>query len=192
LSPLGRPRADLTEFPTYHLGPAQRLHRIHRPDRRPWWFSNDGSGRFDLEPPHGTCYVADDPLGSFVEVFRNVPVVAESDVAKRACSTLQVPERIALADCTQSRARSFGITAAIHSSGNYARTRRWAAAFANAGFGGVRYFVSHDPAQRLTGVALFAPGDERNWPVRATGPIDRKVVTEARSRFGILVLPAPA
>lgn len=192
MSPLGRPPADLTDFPRSNLRPTQPVYRIHRRDRRPWWFSYDRSGRFDLDPPGGTCYFAEQPLGSFVEVFRDVPVVAESDVASRALSTLHAPSDVALADCTQGPARAFGITATIHSSENYARTRQWAAAFANAGFGGVRYFVSHDPAQRLIGVALFGPGGERNWPVRATGPIDPKVITEARSRFGILVLPAPA
>lgn len=192
MSPLGRPAADLAGLPRYDLRAAQPLYRIHRHGRRPWWFSSDGSGRFDLAPPHGTCYLADDPLGGFVEVFRDVPVVAESDVDRRACSILRAPKGIALADCTDSRARSFRITAAIHSSEDYARTRQWAAAFANAGFGGVRYFLSHDPAQRLVGIALFGPGGEQEWPVRATGPIDPRVFTEARSRFGIIVVPAPA
>jgi hypothetical protein len=167
------------------------LHRIHRRDLGAWWFSNDASGRFDLESPRGTCYLAEDPLGSFVEVFRDTRIVAETDVDKRVLSTLHVSEDTALADCTKNRARAFGVTAAIHASENYERTQEWARAFADAGFGGVRYLVSHDPAQRLVGVALFGSAGEQDHSVAATGPIESDVKLAARERFGILVVPSP-
>jgi RES domain len=118
--------------------------------------------------------------------------VAQSDVDGRVLSTLNVPEDIFLADCTVSRARAFGITAAIHSSENYERTQAWAAAFAEAGFGGVRYLVSQDPAQRLVGFALFGPAGAADRPVAETEPIRPHVIAAARERFGIIVLPAPA
>jgi hypothetical protein len=97
-----------------------------------------------------------------------------------------------LADCTESSARSFGVTAAIHSSESYERTQEWAAAFADAGFGGVRYLVSHDPAQRLIGVALFGPSGAADQPVAATASIESELIVAARERFGIIVLPTPA
>jgi hypothetical protein len=174
------------------LGTSQPLYRIHRGELGAWWFSHDASGRFDLRPPRGTCYVAEDPLGSFVEAFRDTRIVAESDVDKRVLSTLHVSEDIGLADCTQSRGLAFGVTAAIHSSENYERTQQWAAAFANAGLAGVRYLVSHDPAQEFVGVALFGPAGAEERPVADTGPIDSGVIAAARERFGIIVLPAPA
>jgi RES domain len=118
--------------------------------------------------------------------------VSERDVARRVLSTLSVPQDVGLADCTESSALAFGVTAAIHSSESYERTQEWAAAFAGAGFGGIRYLVSHDPAQRLVGVALFGPADAQDGPVADTGPIESDVITSARERFGILVLPTPA
>jgi hypothetical protein len=174
------------------LPASQPLYRIHRRDLGAWWFSHDASGRFDLQSPRGTCYLAEDPLGSFVEVFRDTRIVAERDVDRRVLSTLHVCEDVALADCTESRARGSGVTAAIHSSEQYDRLQDWAKAFADARFGGVRYFVGHDPAQRLVGVALFGSAGAQDLPVAATGPIESAVVSAARDRFGILVVPAPA
>jgi hypothetical protein len=174
------------------LPTSRPLYRIHRRDLGAWWFSHDASGRFDLRSPRGTCYLAEDPLGSFVEVFRDTRIVAERDVDGRVVSTLHVSEDVALADCTKSRARGFGVTAAIHSSEQYTRTQEWARAFADAGFSGIRYLVSHDPAQLLVGVALFGSAGAHDLPVAATRPIESAVVSAARDRFGILVVPAPA
>lgn len=96
-----------------------------------------------------------------------------------------------LADCTSRRARAFGVTAALHAGEDYALTQAWARAFADAGFDGVRYLVSHDPRQRLAGVALFGPA---GTPRRRTGkaePIPSAIVRDAERRFGIRVLPTP-
>lgn len=147
-------------------------------------------GRFDLRPPDGTCYTAEDDLGAFIEVFRDVPFVAESDVQAARASTLHVPRDVALADCTHGRARAFGVTAAIHSTEPYERTREWAGAFRSAGFGGIRYLVGHDPRQRLVGVALFGEAGLHERPAE-TAPIGPELLRAAHSRFGIIVLPAP-
>jgi hypothetical protein len=96
-----------------------------------------------------------------------------------------------LADCMSRLARAFGITAAIHSGEDYDRTQAWAAAFAPAGFDGVRYLVSHDPAQGYVGVALFGPAGAADWPVASTAPIDHELIREARWQFGIRVLRTP-
>ena len=135
--------------------------------------------------------LAEEPLGSFVEVFHDVPLIAESDVGKRILSTLSVPRIVPLADCTRSRARAHGVTAAIHSSEDYAMTQRWASAFADAGFGGIRYLVSHDPAQRLVGIGLFGPAGSAKWPAGDPAQLGADLLTTARHRFGMLVLPAP-
>lgn len=191
MSPLSDPSAPLAAFPRYQLPPAHRLVRIHRHDRGPWWFSHDKTGRFDLAPPRGTCYLAEEPIGAFVEVFRYSAIVQESDVVKRRISTLHLERTAELADCTTRRAGAFGITAAIHTSEDYARTQRWAKAFADAGFDGVRYRLSHDPAQRLIGIALFGPAGPAAWPVATTVPIDDDLMAAVQRRFGIRVLPTP-
>ena len=131
-------------------------------------------------------------MGAFIEVFRIGTVIPEAEVDRRLLTTVSLPKRATLADCTTTRARRFGITAAIHTHPDYALTRGWADAFAQAGFDGIRYRLSHDPAQRQLGVALFGPVGEQDLPVRATGRIGAEVIEEARRRFGLIVAPAPA
>ena len=88
------------------------------------------------------------------------------------------------------RSRPFGITAAIHSTPDYDVTQAWAAAFSQAGFGGVYYRVSHDPSQQLTGIALFGPSGPFGIVV-ATTVIGPELQREALREFGIQVVPVP-
>jgi hypothetical protein len=192
LSPLRRPPDDLSGFPAFDLRRRERLYRLHRSDVRPWWFSGDGSGRFDLRDGMGTCYLAVTAVGAFIEVFRVETVIPEGEVEARALSTVAPPKRVSLADCTVSAARKFGITGAIHTQPDYALPQAWAEAFAAAGFGGIRYRLSHDPAQKELGVALFGPAGAQSLPVRATEAVPAVVVEEARQRFGLVVAPTPA
>lgn len=199
VSPLGRPPGkppeDLRHFPERVLAPGAPLFRIHRADRGPWWFASDGAGRFDLAPPRGTCYLAGDPLGAFVEVFRDTRVVPEREVRRRSLSRLALPRPLRLADCAARRGRMFGLTAAVHSTPDFELTRAWGAAFAAAGFDGVRYLVSHDPAQRLAGYALFGDAGESAdagaWPPGEPSEIDAALLRRARHQFGLLAVPAP-
>lgn len=190
MSPLGRPPADFSGFPRHRLKTSHALFEIHLLGQSPWWFSSSGAARFDLRPPRGTCYFAEDPLGSFVEAFRDIGTVDQADVDARRLSRLSVPTSAVVADCATPRARSFGVTAAIHSTEDYTKTQQWASAFAAAGFAGIRYLVSHDPSQRLVGVALFGNAGERGWPYREE-LIPPELILAARMRFGIVVLPAP-
>jgi len=108
-------------------------------------------------------------------------------------STLQVPEPMVLANATHARARGFGITAGISAieEPDRVRTRRWAEAFNTAGFAGVRYRLSHDPSQRLIGVALFGAAGVAPWPVVAPEPIGGSLLELVRHRYGLVVLPTP-
>lgn len=52
-----------------------------RPPATPWWFSNSGDGRFELNchSGHGTCYLADSPLGCLLEtIWRDAAPTATS------------------------------------------------------------------------------------------------------------------
>lgn len=44
------------------------LWRIHPADVAPWFFDVGPDGRFNLAES-GTCYLAEEPLGAFVEKF---------------------------------------------------------------------------------------------------------------------------
>jgi hypothetical protein len=173
----------------FQLRPSRRLARIHRRPLNPWWFNSDGSGRFDLEPEQGTCYLAEEPLGAFVEAFRDPRVVHASTVADRALATLRVPTRLRLADCTVGEARRFGITLEIGASDDYELCRRWAQALAGEGFAGIRYRLRHDPSGSLVGIAFFGAAGEADWPVEASGPIPDHLIRKAEDRFGIVVVP---
>jgi hypothetical protein len=137
--------------------PGSTLSRIHRKVHEPWWFASDGASRFDLVGlgSVGTCYLAETPLASFVEVFRDVSLITIDAVNERVVSRLPLPQGLRVADCTSGLARRFGVTAAIHASEDYELTQAWATKFFAEGFSGIRYQVSHDPSQRLIGVALF-------------------------------------
>ena len=192
MSPLPPPLDELEGFPTVELDPEQPLFRIHRRERSPWWFSNDGSGRFDLlASDAGTCYLAQRPVGAFSDVFRTETVIPEAEVSARALARLQAPATENLADCASTRARRFGVTAAIHSQPDYALTHAWARALADAGFGGILYRVSHDPSGSELGVALFGAGGEQALPIGNTEAIPDDVLEEARTRYGLLILPTP-
>jgi hypothetical protein len=190
VSPLGPPPPDLGGFPTVDLESTRLLYRIHRRDKSPWWFSNDGSGRFDLlQSDQGTCYLAERPVGAFIEVFRRETVIPQSEVDVRSLAELHAPSTTRLANCTVSAARRFGVTAAIHSQPDYDVPRAWAQAFANARLGGVLYRLSHDPSGSELGVALFGDAGEQDLPIERSDAIPDDVLEEARSRFGLVVLP---
>jgi len=191
--PLGEPPADLSDFPEWTLAPDQVLARIHRLGDDPRFFSSSGEGRFDLGSPRGTLYTAETAVGSFLEVFRAVPFIPQAEVDARLLASLRVPGEMRLADCTASRARRLGVTAAIHSTPDYGLCQRWAEAFAAARFAGIRYRVSHDPSMTEIGLALFGQaGVDESIAVDEDAPIPPEVVDEVRSRFGVLVLVAPS
>lgn len=192
-SSLGRPPQDLDGFPIHRVGPDQNLARIHRADRHPAFYSCDGSGRFDLAPPRGTCYLGEGLLASFVEVFREAAVVAEVLVAAKALSVLQVQAELVLADVAHPRGRRFGVTGEIHTSTHYPTTQAWATAFSRAGFDGIRYRVRHDAAQDLIGAAIFGPAGEHDDQLLTvqTSPIPTNLIATAEHRFGVVVLPTP-
>ncbi|HVR96085.1 MAG TPA: RES family NAD+ phosphorylase [Thermoanaerobaculia bacterium] len=190
-SSLPPPPADLAGFPSLHLREA-KLFRIHRATLSPWWFSSDGGGRFDLpaESGRGTCYLATEPEGCFLEVFRSVSLIAEQEIQVRRLSRLTVGEAL-LADCAAGRSREFGLTAEIHSTPDYRVPQRWAAAFATAGFDGVRYLLRHDPSQHLAGIALFGPTGSPSWMAPPPEEIGLSLLIEVERRFGLRVRPTP-
>jgi RES domain len=124
-------------------------------------------------------------------VFREMGVIPDIELLARRISVIHVPTPVRLADCTSPAAASFGVTAAIHSSEDYVNTQTWAGALAAAGFGGVRYLVSHDPAQRNVGVALFGSAGAGSLPVHSTDLISPRLISAAERIFGYRVIPLP-
>jgi hypothetical protein len=186
--PLVLPPADLTDFPSYVISPSQELYRIHRAANNPWWFSHSGKMRFDLRSPDGSCYLAEDELAAFIEVFQDFVAVPRAEVDFRRMSRLRLPQAATLADCTQRSARRFGITGEIHASVDRATTQAWAMTFRLNGFDGIRYLVRHDPSQSLVGIALFGNAGEAPWPIPTPQPIDADLIARVEQAFGIRVV----
>ena len=136
---IGEPPEDLTDFPTLSL--AGLWFRAHTAGNGVWWFSSDGTGRFDLAEPHGTCY-----LGSSVGVAVRerlgrrlasgpVPIaVADQMLVSR------VRLRSRAADLTTRAAERFGVTREISTITPYDLPQRWATALHAASHRGIRYW----------------------------------------------------
>jgi RES domain. len=164
---------------------------MHREGHGAWWFSSDGSGRFGLERPNGTCYLAETPLGALIEHFDGIALIPQEDLDQRSISTLSPGRAFRLADCTSSRARGFGADLSLSAGSDYERTQRFAAWFHANGFDGVRYFLRNDPTATLIGIALFGSAGEQDLPVLSSAPVDEVTLEEATGRFGVEVVPLP-
>ena len=90
------------------------LFRAHGRDLGPWWFGNDGAGRFDLVPPRGTCYLALDPLSALRErlgpVLGGSQAVPESLLEESVVSRLRLSAARDVADTQDRGAAEFGVT----------------------------------------------------------------------------------
>ena len=182
---LGEP-GDLKGFPAF--APPQRLVRVCQASHRTWWFSADGSGRFDLTPPGGTCYLATDVYAAIREATRLGPV-STAWVHARELREVTPPDADArLAATTRQAAGRYGVTTELVTIVPYDLPHRWAAAFRAHGFDGIRHQLRHDQRARPSGVALFGPigvGGLSNG--RQT-----KLTTAAVETTGVQALPPPS
>ena len=156
------PPFSLQGFPSAVV-PA-RLVRVCRRGRSAWWLSSDGSRRFDLAAPDGTCYLATDRFGALREASRGGPV-SSTWVSGRGVRYLAPPLAGAwLAATTAARAAQFALTKEISTIVPYRLRHAWAVAWRRHGFAGVRHELGHDPRARASGAALFGPSGAPPWP----------------------------
>lgn len=151
---LGEP-GDLHGFPAV-ASPA-RLFRICQASHATWWFSADGSGRFDLRVPEGTCYLASDAYAAIREATRLGPVSTLWVKARELREVTPPNPNARLAATTRKAAGRYGVTTELATLVPYDLTRRWAAAFRAHGFDGIRHQLRHDQRARPSGIALFGP-----------------------------------
>jgi len=182
---------DLAGFPVWHVHAGTVLCRVTTSGLGPWWFSSGGAGRFDLAPPRGTCYLADDEVGALLEVLGPVVVVSSSWAGRLSMWHLGLPHQCSAADTTVRAARGFGVTAELASMTPYALPQRWAAAFAATGHQGVRYRVRHDPGGSRA-LALFGATGERRWPRGRRQRIGPTLLGRLAAEAGVRVAPLPA
>jgi hypothetical protein len=202
--PLGEPpaRHRLWQLPAIRLG-GRTLWRCHRagsalPARRAmWWFASSApgpsGGRFDLPPPHGSCYTATSLTGAVVEAFQEHwgggSVMPATALASRVVSSATVPGAAApAANLSQRRCLAAGVTAALWADRDRTMTKRWAVELHGAGHQAIHHGVQHDPGGRLRGVTLFdAAGAHDPWGLAWPEPAsisghDRRVVAVLAAR----------
>jgi hypothetical protein len=176
---------DLAGFPSVPA-PA-RLLRVCRNENGTWWYSSDGSGRFDLQPPEGTCYFATDRYAAIREASRLGPVTPQW-VAEREVRTVSPPDAGArLAATTRKAAGKYRITNELVSIVPYDVPRRWAAAFRAHGFAGIRHQLGHDQRARPGGISLFGAAGAG----AAADGEHRVLDTEAVEDAGVRVIQPP-
>lgn len=167
---------------------------MYRAGRSPWWFSCDGSGRFDLPAPAGTCYLGDQPLASLLEVTRGLTLLSEAFLAGRRLLTTELARPLRVADLTARAAYGFGVTGELAATADYTGPHAWASGLHRAGFDGVRYHVRHDPGADLLGVAWFGrAGRLRHPPAGHRQSLPAELLLQA-APYGIRLaadLPGP-
>ncbi|HEX6237791.1 MAG TPA: RES family NAD+ phosphorylase [Acidimicrobiales bacterium] len=188
----GPPPAErLAGFPVWHVHAGTVLCRVTSADHGPWWFSSTGEGRFDLAPPRGTCYLADDEVGAVLEVLGPLTMIVPSWAKRRSLWHLDLPAQCSAADLTVRAARGFGITAEVMSIVPYRVPQMWAGALAAAGYQGIRYRIRHDPGGARA-LALFgATGERTSWPRGRRRAIDDDLLAQVAHQAGITVAPIP-
>jgi RES domain len=192
LSPRGLPAPPdvLPELPSATIG-TKALWRIHAADVSPWFFDAGPEGRFNLVDA-GTCYLAEEPIGAFVEKFgrllRPGGVLPEPLVDTQRLSRLR-PPKVSIVDLTNPKVLGLiGLTAEIHTTTDYGLTQAWADALRDAGYAGIRYKARHDPRGQLVSIALFGSDKPARSAAKTTTiPID--LIHEAAATFAITVLP---
>jgi hypothetical protein len=190
---IGPPPAPerLAGFPVWQVHAGTVLCRVTTEGLGPWWFSSDALGRFDLPPPRGTCYLADDEVGALLEVLGPVAVVSPAWASRLRLWHLGLPHQCRAADTTARAARGFGVTAEIASMTPYTVPQRWAAALAASGHQGIRYRVRHDPGGSRA-LALFGAAGERRWPRGRSQRVGSALLARLTTETGVRVAPRPA
>ena len=165
--------------------------RIHAAEVDPWFFDPGPDGRFNLAES-GTCYLAEEPIGAFVEKFgrllRPGGIIPEPLVDSQRISRLR-PPKAKIVDLTDPSVLGLaGLTAEIHSTTDYEVTQGWALALCEAGYRGIRYKARHDPRGQLVSIALFGSAKPPRSAAKTTN-IPVELIHEASSTFAITVLP---
>lgn len=160
--------------------------------RCPWWFSCDGTGRFDLPAPDGTCYLALSQSAALRELvgpdLAAAGTVPSSVLADRVLSRLALPGPVRAANVSSNRAsNSFSVTAELVTMIPYTIPQRWAAVLHDSSFDGIAFTLRFS-AGRSAGLALFGrAGEHRD---RLTDPAPADCASVAR-RLRLRVIEPP-
>lgn len=192
---LRKPPVDITGFPVHLLRKGKVLFRAHRTGLGPWWFASDEGGRFNLDPPAGTCYLAEDEETALRE--RLGPDITAGGIVslnwadETVVSRLSVQRGGRLAHTCHDDGPRFGLTREIatYTGAKYNLTRRWAQKFHEAGLRGVLYESRFTTVAQPNAYAVFDDaGPNNSWPADPR-PLSGR---EACNRAGLKVVSPPS
>jgi hypothetical protein len=182
-------RAELEDsFPRHVMRAGSLVYRVHRASREPYYFGNDGSGRFDLVGgDQGVCYTALRDEAAFLEVFARSQPVLREQIRARRISEMMLKGDVQLADMTSGQIIGrYGLTLEVSAGSDYEVTQAWASSLFSAGFGGVLYKARHVPGATLESIAFFGKAgvDESVLEVQETRAIGPDILDRMRRNYG--------
>lgn len=181
---------ELRSFPRQVVESSRPLFRVVRQGNLPWWFGSTMEGRFDLEVPHGTCYLALDVLSALLEVIGPGPATP-AFVEARCIRRMFAPRTVEIANTRDRKASRFGVTAEIGTITPYELPQAWAARLHGAGAEGISYWLRHDPA-RAEGCALFSEtGLQKTWNPGRERAISSSLLDQLRKDYGFEIIKPP-
>lgn len=150
----------------------------------------------------GTCYLALDPLGAYIETLGRILTRSRDDINARRHSTVAVGRDLRLFDLTRSEARAayrsagLDLTATIGAGDDYDAPQRLARLVHDDDYDGILYTARHDPGHTHRSIALFGPAGPNDtdaiFDFCETDTIGNDLIEAGRATFGIVVLPYPA
>lgn len=194
------PAQDLTAFPDKKLEVGRRWFRQHC--LPPWYFDSGPKGRFNLDAPRGTCYLASSEEAAAREhigpEMLRAGVVPAQLLHGRFVSELLLPHSIRVAHLQDRRGLAFGVAGneLCHMS-PYDVPRAWARAFDAAGFDGIwhtlRYSTTSPRGLSLFGSAGPAPYPEDPHPrsLRAVVESMHVTVLDTPPSSALTIVPPP-
>lgn len=191
---LRKPPADISGFPTKQLRKGRMLYRAHHVDNGPWWFASDDGGRFNLDSPAGTCYLAIDEETALRERLGRAMVkrgvVSQGWADETAVSRVGVFKGGRVAHTCHREATHYGITREIatYARRGYGLTRSWARRFHAVGLRGVLYESRFTTVTAPNAYALFDDAGSKPWPADPTPAPG----ADACRRAGLHVLGPPS
>lgn len=191
---LRKPPVNIAGFPTKQLRKGKALYRAHRKDMGPWWFASDDGGRFNLDPPAGTCYLAIDEETALRERLGRAMlrrgVVSQGWADETVVSKVAVFMGGRVANTCHREATKHGLTREIatYARRGYGLTRLWARRFHALGLRGILYESRFTTVTKPNAYALFDDAGAKSWPddpAPASG-------ADACRRAGLQVLGPPS
>ncbi|WP_162824139.1 RES domain-containing protein [Peterkaempfera bronchialis] len=169
------PPGDLSQLPPRVLSAGTTLFRATDHNAGPWYYASQGTGRFDLPAPKGTCYSAFDHVTCVLEqLFPEVLDARGLPLEPALLSGVHVyefltPAQLILADLQTTAAATYGASRELSTTSDYLVSQDWAAGL-SVNFSGLAYAPRCNPQPTAVGVAVFGPaGADATWaPVAST------------------------